>query len=209
MNPLSQFERLVERVLEDELPKRLGGRLDPTELTIAIDAALASASTPPTVVTVAVATTDYTRLAPSLPAIELELRRHAHTRIAEQWPAPRGPATTIVRVVADPTLAPRQVRVALADAVSFGAAPTRALTAVGSPQRMPAPVALTLERGAERIPVATLPFTLGRALDNDYVLDDSSVSRYHAELRAAGRRIVAHDVGSTNGVFLDGRRISA
>lgn len=49
---------------------------------------------------------------------------------------------------------------------------------------------------------------IGRAEDNDIVLPDLLVSRHHAELRrtAAGFEIV--DLGSSNGVFLDGVRIS-
>ena len=40
---------------------------------------------------------------------------------------------------------------------------------------------------------------LGRAPDNDVVLDDPSVSRYHATIQIAGDRCTVVDLGSHNG----------
>src|SRR5690348_5674118 len=51
---------------------------------------------------------------------------------------------------------------------------------------------------------------IGRAPDNDLVLDDLIVSRYHAELRGTpdgGYEIT--DLGSHNGTYVNGRRVSA
>jgi pSer/pThr/pTyr-binding forkhead associated (FHA) protein/DNA-binding CsgD family transcriptional regulator len=48
---------------------------------------------------------------------------------------------------------------------------------------------------------------IGRALDNDLVLDDAKVSRYHAELvtRSDGQYEI-RDCGSANGVTVDGQK---
>ena len=50
---------------------------------------------------------------------------------------------------------------------------------------------------------------VGRAPDNDVVLDDLQVSRYHAELRpVAGGGWEVVDLSSHNGTFLDGTRVT-
>jgi uncharacterized protein YraI len=50
--------------------------------------------------------------------------------------------------------------------------------------------------------------TMGRAQDNDIVLDDPQVSRYHAQVIRQGKQIIVEDLGSTNGTFVNGRRIT-
>jgi hypothetical protein len=45
---------------------------------------------------------------------------------------------------------------------------------------------------------------IGRSRDCDIVLDDSSISRRHAELRPAGSSWTIEDLGSTNGVRVNG-----
>ncbi|MBS2031332.1 MAG: sigma 54-interacting transcriptional regulator [Deltaproteobacteria bacterium] len=48
---------------------------------------------------------------------------------------------------------------------------------------------------------------IGKAPDNDLVIDHPTVSRYHCELRRDAERYVLADVGSTNGTFLDGAQV--
>lgn len=50
------------------------------------------------------------------------------------------------------------------------------------------------------------PVVIGRE-DTDIVLSDAEVSRRHAELRPYGNGLVVRDLGSSNGTFVDGRRI--
>ena len=49
---------------------------------------------------------------------------------------------------------------------------------------------------------------IGRALDNDLVIADSRVSRYHAQIVRHGRESVVRDLGSTNGTAVQGRVVS-
>ena len=49
--------------------------------------------------------------------------------------------------------------------------------------------------------------TLGRSRDADIVLDDPNVSRVHAEVRPSGGSWIVRDLGSTNGVKVNGRRL--
>jgi ABC transport system ATP-binding/permease protein len=48
---------------------------------------------------------------------------------------------------------------------------------------------------------------VGRAAENQLVLDDPSLSRKHARLRGTGRRIEIEDLGSSNGTFVNGRKV--
>jgi DNA-binding response OmpR family regulator len=49
---------------------------------------------------------------------------------------------------------------------------------------------------------------IGRWPDNDIVIPDRWVSRYHAEVRREGGRYRVHDLDSKNGVFVNGRRLT-
>jgi len=49
---------------------------------------------------------------------------------------------------------------------------------------------------------------LGRGRKNDIAWEDASLSRRHAEVRLGRTRTVLHDLGSRNGVFVNGTRIT-
>ncbi len=51
--------------------------------------------------------------------------------------------------------------------------------------------------------------TLGRASDNDVVLDDRSVSAHHCVISATEEGFVLADLGSSNGTFVNGERVTA
>jgi pSer/pThr/pTyr-binding forkhead associated (FHA) protein len=51
--------------------------------------------------------------------------------------------------------------------------------------------------------------TVGRAEDNDHVIDHPMVSGHHARLTAQGGGWLLEDLGSANGTFLNGERVTA
>jgi len=53
-----------------------------------------------------------------------------------------------------------------------------------------------------------LPARLGRDPGNSIQLHDREVSRFHAEVRPAGEHFVLFDLGSSNGTFVNGARIT-
>ncbi|MGD2177764.1 MAG: winged helix-turn-helix domain-containing protein [Anaerolineae bacterium] len=48
---------------------------------------------------------------------------------------------------------------------------------------------------------------IGRAVESDIVITSRRVSREHARLRREGWRVILHDLGSTNGTFLNDERV--
>lgn len=51
-------------------------------------------------------------------------------------------------------------------------------------------------------------YTIGREAGNDIIINDPQVSRHHARLTLQGSAYVLEDLGSTNGTFVNGRRVS-
>ena len=72
--------------------------------------------------------------------------------------------------------------------------------------RQPAPKAW-LSCGEDRYELDRAVTTIGRLPDRSIVVDDQIVSRRHAEIRRVGSRFAVVDVGSTNGVSVNGRTI--
>jgi hypothetical protein len=76
------------------------------------------------------------------------------------------------------------------------------LTAVPSAFDRP-PAVLSLPYG-QRIELHEGHYVLGRHLENDIVLNDTNVSRKHAEFVCAAGEVVVRDLGSTNGTKVNG-----
>jgi pSer/pThr/pTyr-binding forkhead associated (FHA) protein len=62
--------------------------------------------------------------------------------------------------------------------------------------------------GPHSMPIESTTVSIGRGLSNDIIVEDSRVSRHHAQLRYRNRQFWLADLGSTNGTFLNGERVS-
>jgi pSer/pThr/pTyr-binding forkhead associated (FHA) protein len=64
------------------------------------------------------------------------------------------------------------------------------------------------DRAGDVLPVTDRALRIGRKPGNDLVLADEKTSGVHAEVVLEGDRHVLRDLGSTNGTFLDGKRVT-
>ena len=65
------------------------------------------------------------------------------------------------------------------------------------------PAVLTLP-GGQQIELHEGHYILGRHLENDIVINDSNVSRRHAEFISSAGEVTVRDLGSTNGTKVNG-----
>lgn len=66
---------------------------------------------------------------------------------------------------------------------------------------------LAVEDRPDRIPVGRLPFTIGRDVGCDLVLDDKTVSRRHAQIERAAGVYFLQDLGSSNGLLINDQAV--
>ena len=84
---------------------------------------------------------------------------------------------------------------------------TETLEVSAARQRMRFTLVAPGAEGVRRIPIdGTL--LVGKHPSNDVVVETQGVSRYHLELRAEPACVLVRDVGSKNGTFFDGARIT-
>jgi putative nucleotidyltransferase with HDIG domain len=55
---------------------------------------------------------------------------------------------------------------------------------------------------------ANLPLTIGRDPENVIILDHTAISRFHCRITYEKDQYFVHDLGSTNGTYLNGRRVT-
>src|SRR5215472_14778457 len=68
-------------------------------------------------------------------------------------------------------------------------------------------VLVNTDKAGSSYPLAQAGVKVGKAPDNDLVIDHPTVSRNHLIVRRQGDRFLVQDLGSTNGTFIDGAQV--
>jgi hypothetical protein len=221
---LARFEALVERLVDSSLVGLMGARLEPVEIAKRLARAMEAERVigpagpiAPNGFTVRLSAKDYAGYESVREALEKELASHllsvARERRLQLLAAP------IVHVEVDPGLRRHQFavigRLAEAPSPPGGSQRTERFAAVtpAAPAQRPGKtqLAVTLTSiGTDAVTASRVdrfPFAIGRALDNQLVLDDSRVSRYHATLLVEDAGCKVRDLDSTNGTWVNGIRV--
>ena len=101
----------------------------------------------------------------------------------------------------DPTAELARLPTGAVRIVDFGKSKTN-----GGSERGARPLVLPLRKVQSTFPSM---ITVGRTDNNDLVVPDEQVSKFHAFFRLVGDRVELSDAGSRNGTFVAGRRLEA
>jgi hypothetical protein len=217
---LPRIERLLEGLVEGGSRRLFRQALQPIELAKAATRAMQAHQLVgpggievPNMYTIRLHPEDFAQFEPARRSFETRLARYLVAFADDRGLRPI--AQVEVSLVADGRVPRRRVEVDARMADPDGPR-TRPVEPVEHTTRLPratrssqsaGQLALVLEDG-RHIVVEAARTTLGRALDNDIVIADNRVSRYHAEIAQQPPGYVVRDLGSTNGTSLAGRPVA-
>jgi len=70
-------------------------------------------------------------------------------------------------------------------------------------------VVLTGESETDRVRIRAHGHVIGRSADADIRISDPYSSEFHARVGMQDGQVVVHDLGSTNGTYVNGRRVTS
>lgn len=200
MGLLDRFEQRVDRAVNGAFAKAFKSEVQPVEIAAALQrevddrAAIVSRgrTVVPNVFTVSLSDEDYERLAVYSDALRAELAGMVREYAAEQGYTFLGPVEASLHLDSHLDTGTVRVRSEARAATSTAAPAATQARLVSASGEYP------LRRGVTR---------LGRGADADVRIDDPGVSRHHAEI-ILGAQPRLRDLGSTNGTFVDGNRVT-
>lgn len=204
MRALTRLEQALQQLLESPAAKLGKRRIHPVDLAVLLNRALeqgamvgTARSYAPDRFTVRLHPSDLEPLAGIRERIEEELTLYVSTVAHERGLSfARRPQVQLVPEAGRPPGLP-SVETGFAEAPVAEREPSEA---------RPPSLRLRLP-GGPGIPVERLPFAIGRALDNDLVLEDTRVSRHHARLHLLHGQVCVEDLGSSHGTRLNGEPV--
>ncbi len=222
MNPLSRFETLAEWLVEGTFGRWFAGQLHPLEVALQLARAMEDGQVlnlrgerlAPNVYWVYLNPLDYEALREAQPTLPEDLTQSVVGLAAQaELVLPQSP---IVEVHSAESIPRHRVSVAAryvpSNNISLGNTSemdTQTAMALSGPiQSEPDVAAFLIVDGRRTVPLDRPIVTIGRSLDNDVVVNDTRVSRHHAQLRRRAGRYVVYDMGSSGGTRVNGDRVS-
>ncbi len=216
MSKIARFEALAERLVEGTFARLFAGRLSPLEVATHLTRAMEDNQVAlpdgepqaPTHYWVYLHPDDCDALVTGQPAMKEELTRHV-TGLAAQAGLVLTTTPTI-HVLPDENVGAHQMRVE-ARWMPDGVAPVEKTREMAtddaeaddeSTTALPGRPFLILE-GQRHVDLLQAVLSIGRALNNDIIIEDPRVSRHHAQLRRRYGRYVLYDLGSAGGTKIN------
>jgi hypothetical protein len=205
---LDRFEKNVERVVNTAFSKLGKGEVKPVDLASAlrreVDDRVAvvgrDRAVAPNEFTLRLATDDFARVEDwGAEALADELAQTVTEHAVEQHYAFVGPVS--VSFDQDHALEPGQFHV--------HSASVRGNVAPAAPTQTPSLRHPLIDIDGQRYLLTGTSTIIGRGSEADIVVDDPGVSRRHLEIRVTPDAVVATDLGSTNGLFVEGHQVPA
>jgi hypothetical protein len=208
MGVLQRFERRIEEMVNRPFARAFKAEVQPVEIASALQrecddraAIVARGRTMvPNAFTVALGDSDHERLSLYAEALGSELAAMVREHAEEQGYAFIGPVSVAFERDDDLPTGRFQVR----SAAVAGATANESATQVpaGSGTALP-----WVEVGSTTYALSRPVTRIGRGAEADLRIDDPGISREHAELRRSGGDVTIVDLGSTNGIVVNGRRV--
>jgi hypothetical protein len=216
MSALARFESFMEHMVEGSVARLFRSPVQPAEIAKRLERAMESQQTisvrrviVPNLYRAFLNPQDLATFNP----IRAEMEREMATYLAD-LAQERGFAMLEhpkVELTSDAGVARHSIQV-VAETVSAGPPEDAGHTQVFQGPSQPSSQArtrllLATGGGTHVIPLESTQVTVGRGLNNDVILEDTRVSRHHAQLRYRARRFWVADLGSTNGTYINGEQI--
>ena len=219
-NHLARFEELVQQLVEGTFARLFAGRLRPIQVANALARAMEDQAVSraggvrlaPNHYQVALNPDDHSALLVSRPQLADDLARHLFDLARQAGFALLHPPDVSLTPQSGVPLRRVKVTARWQPPDDEGSKPRDTTRKMALPSSQaaddddPAPSDrpfLILE-GQRHISLSNATVSLGRSLDNDIIVDDSRVSRRHAQLRRRYGRYVLYDLGSKGGTTVNG-----
>ncbi len=198
--PLTKFEELAQRLVEDSFKRLFGSRMESLDVAARLAKAMEdSHAAGKTIESFAVYLnpTDYDGLMKDNPALAPELANYV-SRLAQEggYPAMLQPR---VNLISDKATSRHHVQVTAFHREEAPNQTTQMRRPMGQAEDALAPLqrvdAYLIVEGRQHIPLDKAVTTIGRRTENDIVLDSMAVSRQHAQIRWRLGRFVIYDLG--------------